>query len=268
VKPVNLSPTGAASSIASSAGPSQSSVIFGVVGVVLVVALGGYFAVAHVSSINDEATHLTAAKTASDSENATVVAQLAEIGQKPTTLSWESVAVAYMKEVTDKAAARTNYPRFVSDVATVLPSGAWFVSINAGNTDPATAPAATDPSAAPTGIPVTFDGYARSIQDVSAIISNINALSTMDGAQLSTIDSQLSNKGKKFRHFTVTANLLTANATSPDGTLVDNGGVDGLALEPRHVNPGNAIVVVPKAIAAPDPLGGLVRDTGRAGGAN
>lgn len=245
-----------------SAGPSSTSIIFGVVGVVVVLALGGYFAVTHVSSVKEETTHLVAEKAATDAENASVTAQLAELGQKPTTLSWESVAVAYMKEVTDKAAARTNYPRFLTDMATVLPRGAWFNSIIAGGVDPnASAAVPVEPGA---NIQVKYDGYALTIRDVSTIISNLNALSTIEGAELATIDVERSRKGKIYRHFTLTANLLNAG-TSGEG-LVGDGGVTGLALEPRPVQKKVATTVVVKKVVVPGPLDGLVSDTSRAGG--
>lgn len=270
MKPIDLTPTGSAAeavAVSTSAGPSRQLIGLSVIGVLAVVAVGGYFAMAQVNSVNEETKQINADTEGLREQHKIVTTQLAEAGQKPAEQGWDTVVASYTTDVVEKIKKRSDFTRLMRDLRRVLVSGSWFTSVKSGS-DAAAASSTSGSDDAPTTI--TFEGYARSTRDVMTIIANLNATQSIEGAKPTLIERQVSNKKKVFRKFTIVATLsLTEAATSgASGLVSDTGGADELSLNsspPKKKGSTTSGAPEADAVIEKTSLEGLVSDTSGGG---
>lgn len=247
MRPVNLLP--AEKQVAAAApGKPNLGLIGGVAaGLVAVVVVAGYFAMAKVDNVKSETAAATQAATDATSQVASIQSQIESLG-KPVVDSDRQLAQGAEQVLVGAYTERHDFVRLARELRGIMDPSGWYVSIEAST------------SAGEDGQSVTITGYLPSKELVASFNERVNSTRTMDGAETTSIESEvLSNLDTKkpgtYWKFTTVAKLVDTVAPSADGatsggissddgtTVANGGGGDGelsLSLLPE-----------PKRAAAP-----------------
>lgn len=258
MKPINLTPSidvTALEAPGSSSGPSRQMLGLGAVAGIGMLAVGGYFLMAMVTTVKEETAQLTSAKRKIAAEQQQVQAQLQDLGQKPVAVSWSTVADTYEKEVVEKATSRSDYTKLLRDlsIASGTVKGTWFTSITVGGGSGGSSTTGTSTSG---GVSVSLSGYSPTVKSVMALVDNLNATESISAAVVGTLPIAKTSSGSEYRNFTITANFSGhIGSGGATGGLVSTTS-QSLALEPKPV-PKRAAHPAPVAPAVPAQLTGF-----------
>lgn len=259
MKPVNLLPGDAAVVASSEPAKANLGMIGGAAaGLVAVIGVAGYFAMARVDSVKSEATAATQRAQQATQETAEVRSQIASLGQpvvdsdKQLAQGAEAVLVAAYSE-------RRDFQLLASELRAIMEgTGGWYESVDASP---------DSPDAAAGGAAVTLVGYMPTKELTASFNERMNATKSLKGAETVAIESErLTDLDSKvpgtYYKFTVTAQLVDtvapsaggeagAGAGDPNGTIVGNdGGGDGALSLSLDVEPPARHAPAPAAKAA------------------
>ena len=247
MKPINLTPSfgpTAVQDLGSSSGPSRHILGLGAVAGIGLLAVGGYFLMAMVTTVKEETASLGKEQTQIQAQQQQVQAQITALGQKPVEVSWNTVADNYEKEVVEKVTTRSDYTKLLRDlgIASATVKGTWFSNVTIGGSAGSSASATTTSS---DGVRVSLSGYSPSVKSVMALVDNLNATSSISSAAVESLPVAKTSSGSEYRNFTITANFAgSIGAGSASGGLVSTTS-EGLSLDPKPV---------PKRVVRPAPV--------------
>ncbi|MCW2961030.1 MAG: hypothetical protein JWM90_1417 [Thermoleophilia bacterium] len=260
MKPVNLIPIGAepSAAVASGAKPNMGVIGGSIAGVVAVLAIAGYFAMARVDSVKSETNQFTTSATSATTETASVRSQIQSLGQ-PVTDTDTQLAEGAEKVLVSAYTERRDYVEMMRELMAAMEgTGGWYESIEASSIGGQTEPGVKS---------VTLKGYFPSKELLASFNERIEASRSLRGADTLEIKStrKFSNDAKRkqgvYWGFTTTANLVDNEApfvadpsaegekAGTDGTTVSD--TTALTLSLGSLNAITATAKKPKAAATP-----------------
>lgn len=270
MKPVNLAPGDAPVVVASGGKPNLGMIGGAIFGVVAIVAVAGYFAMARVESVKSETTAANEAATNATSETEAVRAQVASLGQ-PVVDSDKQLAQGQEQIVVSAYTERHDFVQLAQELRGIMQgTGGWYEQIEA------TSAGSSD------GKAVKITGVMPTEELAASFEERVNATRTLDDAEITTLESVRlteikSRKRGTYWKFSIEANLVDTEApfvagSSPSdatGTTVGDGSGGGdsltLSLEPKPKP--KAATNAPKQPAKPKNPFDVAASAARGGGA-
>jgi len=261
VKPVNLLPSSSpvVAVAATGAKPNLGMIGGAALGVICVLGVAGYFAMARVDSVKSETTKLQNDASTATTETGTVSAQIASLGQ-PVTDSDKELAAGREKVLLTAYSERQDFVLLARELRGIMPNAdGWYTSVKAGGGGVGS----TDASGANS---VTIEGYMVSEELLAGFDERAEATKSLKNADTVTIGSErlrgIGNKklGRYFK-FTLTAELVdlvapesgsTTGSVATDGTTVGSGGSHEITLS-LDSNPPTKKATKPKVTKAATP---------------
>ncbi|MCB0879128.1 MAG: hypothetical protein KDC46_09140 [Thermoleophilia bacterium] len=241
MKPVNLVPADAPVVVASAGKPNMGMIGGAIAGVVAVVAVAGYFAMARVDSVKSEADAANAAATAATTEAASTRAAVQSLGQ-PIVDSDKQLAQGAEQVVVAAYTERYDYVLLAQELRGIMEgTNGWYESVTASSS----------PGDNESGKGVEITGYMPTKELAASFNERMNGTRSLDDATVASLESVKLASVKTRRtatywKFTINANLIDTKApyaagadggSAGDGTTVGDGGDDGssltLSLEPK-----------------------------------
>lgn len=239
MKPVNLLPT-AAVRRRTTAAPSRNMIGGIAAGAAMLVLIVGYFAMARVSSVKDEAQAANDRAAQAMTEAATIRTKVQTLGPAPVD-SDHQLAQGAEEVLLAAYTERRDYVRLVRELHGIMDgTGGWYEDIKASSSS-------LDGDAL-----VTITGVMPSAEILTAFNERANGTRSLDDAVTTSIKSVVMRDDKtkkpgRYWRFTMTAKLTdqvapnadasAASAGNGDGTTVSSGGNSDLKLsllpEPR-----------------------------------
>jgi Tfp pilus assembly protein PilN len=248
MKPVNLMPPDSPVAVKATAGKPNMGLIGGIaVGLVAVVGVGGYFAMARVDSVKSEADAANQRAQQASSETQATRAQIQSIGQ-PVVDSDKQLAQGTEQVLISAYTERYDFVLLAKELRAIMDPNGWYESIDASSVG-----GGEDES----GKAVTIVGYMPTKELAAGYDQRVNGTRSLADAEFSSLETVhlTTLKSKRpgiYWKFTLTANLVdtkapyagdAGGAAGADGTAVGDSGDSGtltLSLDPE-----------PKAASAP-----------------
>ena len=247
MKPVNLLPVGSVVAAPTEPVKLNNGLIGGIaIGVVAVLGLGGYLAMARVDSVKSETAQATSAAQAAQGTTTSVRSQIASIGQ-PVNDSDKQLADGAQQVLVSAFSERYDYVLLTRELKTIMPAQGWYTSVKVDTGGTAGGGGSTG------GATVTLEGYMPTVELAASFDDRVTGTKSLSNAVSSQINSKkLTSLATKrpgtYYHFVVTATFEdkiapsapgagSSGSTGTTGTPVANGGDDtiSLSLDPEPV---------------------------------
>lgn len=203
MKPVQLMPTVVAVQVETPGSNSTTAAI--IVGGLVVLGVGGYFAMAQVNTVNEKIATIGHQTQEATTDANAISQQITEAGQKR---DWGLTSATFEDALVAKVNERIDYVQLTRELAGIKPTGAWLEKVSISN-----------PSAhGGEGDTVKLTGYAPSILHVAALVTRINSTLSMDGAHL----INWSNEEATNKHVYVKFNIGAYVVSSASGGVAAN----------------------------------------------
>lgn len=242
MKPVNLLPADVAVASAPSAGPNMGMIGGAIAGIVAIVGVAGYFAMARVDTVKSETAAAQKATQDATTEAASITSQVQSLGQ-PIVDSDKQLAQGYEQMLVSAYAERHDFVLVAGELRTIMEgTGGWYESI--------TVTSAQEEGSDDRAVKIV--AYMPTKELAAGFNERVDATSSMENAETIVVESErlrdidTKRPGIYFK-FTIEADLI--DTVSPDatgtggglgdatGTAVGSSGADSgelsLSLEPE-----------------------------------
>jgi hypothetical protein len=233
MKPVNLLPADAPVVKQASAGANLGMIGGAAAGLLAVVAVAGYFALARVDSVKSETKSFKAAESEATSETTSVRNQIGSLGQ-PVLDSDKQLATGAEQVLVSAYTERHDFVQLAQELRGIIQgTGGWYVSVSASS-------AGGGDSG---GQAVNIVAYLPTKELAAGFNERVNGTRSLSGAEVVSLRSELltdldSKRNATFWKITIGADLVDTIAPSVSGggaaagdggtgTIVGDGGGDG-----------------------------------------
>lgn len=211
MKPVNLIPTDGPAVAAAPGGKPNLGMIGGaVVGVVAIVGVAAYFALARVDSIKSETADARNQAAAATSETTAVQSQTQSIGQ-PVVDSDKQLAQGAEQVVVAAYTERHDFVQLAQELRGIMDPAGWYVSFEASSS-----------SSDGETQGVTIVGYMPSAELAASFDERVTGTRTLDNAVVQELKSETltdldTKRPARYWKFTITADLVDTEAPFMNG---------------------------------------------------